>query len=93
VLFTIVSLPASVLGNEAALRFGHHRAITVVMLVSAAIALAIGLSTETSPLLLLALVLIYAAEISEQNEICRTAYVVSCQVWAPHVRYGVALGG
>jgi MFS family permease len=59
VLFTIVSLPASVLGNEAALRFGRHRAITVVMLVSAAVALAIGLSADMSPVLLLALVLIY----------------------------------
>jgi MFS family permease len=59
VLFTIVSLPASVLGNEAALRFGRHRAITVVMFVSAAVALTIGLCADTSPLLLLALVLLY----------------------------------
>jgi MFS family permease len=63
VLFTIVSLPASVLGNEAALRFGRHRAITVVMLVSAAVALAIGLSADASPLLLLALVLVYGVTI------------------------------
>jgi MFS family permease len=63
VLFTIVSLPASVLGNEAALRFGRHRAIAVVMLVSAAVALAIGLSADTSPLLLLALVLVYGVTV------------------------------
>jgi predicted MFS family arabinose efflux permease len=59
VLFTIVSLPASVLGNEAALRYGRHRAIAAVMLASAAVALAIGFYADTSPLLLLALVLVY----------------------------------
>src|SRR5262247_2393625 len=63
VLFTIVSLPASVLGNEAALRYGRHRAITVVMFGSAAVALAIGLSAGASPLLLLALVLIYGVTV------------------------------
>jgi len=58
-IFTLLSLPASVLGNEAALRYGRHRAITVVMVVSGALALAIGLSAEASPVLLLALVLVY----------------------------------
>jgi MFS family permease len=35
VIVTLLSLPASVLGNEAALRFGRHRAITAVMVASA----------------------------------------------------------
>ena len=35
VLVTLLSLPASVLGNEAALRYGRHRAITIVMIASA----------------------------------------------------------
>ena len=56
VIVTLLSLPASVLGNEAALRFGRHRAITAVMVASAAIALAIGLNAGSSPLLLLPLV-------------------------------------
>src|SRR5262245_31420225 len=59
VIVTLLSLPASVLGNEAALRFGRHRAITAVMVASAAVALAIGFNVGSSPLLLLALVLIY----------------------------------
>jgi predicted MFS family arabinose efflux permease len=63
VLFTIVSLPASILGNEAALRYGRHRAITAVMFVSAAVALAIGLSAAASPLLLLVLVLAYGVTV------------------------------
>jgi predicted MFS family arabinose efflux permease len=63
VIVTLLSLPASVLGNEAALRYGRHRAITTVMLASAAVALAIGLNAGASPLLLLPLVLIYGLTI------------------------------
>lgn len=55
----LLSLPASVLGNEAALRFGRHRALTVIMVASAAVAMAIGLSIGASPLWLLALVVAY----------------------------------
>jgi predicted MFS family arabinose efflux permease len=59
VVVTLLSLPASVLGNEAALRYGRHRAITFVMIASGMVALTIGLSVEASPLLLLSLVLVY----------------------------------
>ena len=59
VLVTILSLPASVLGNKASIRFGRHRAITAIMLASAAVALCIGLSAGLSPLVLLPLVLLY----------------------------------
>jgi len=63
VLATLLSLPASILGNEAALRFGRHRAITVVMFASGAVALAIGFFAGASPPLLLLLVLLYAVTI------------------------------
>ena len=59
VLITLLSLPASVLGNEAALRFGRHRAITIIMFVSAATAVAIGLSATMPPIILLLLLLAY----------------------------------
>lgn len=59
VLVTVLSLPASVLGNEASIRFGRLRAITVIMFASAAVAIAIGCSATLSPVLLLALVLLY----------------------------------
>jgi len=59
VIFTILSLPASVLGNEAALRFGRHRAVTAIMFASAAVALAIGISASAPPLMVLLLVLTY----------------------------------
>ena len=67
VIVTLLSLPASVLGNEAALRYGRHRAITAVMIASAAVALAIGLSVGASALLLLALVLIYGLTVSADS--------------------------
>jgi len=59
VIVTVSSLPASILGNEAALRFGRHRAVSLIMLVSALVALAIGASTSLSPVIVLALVLAY----------------------------------
>ena len=60
VAVTVLSLPASILGNEAALRYGRHRAISVVMLCSALVAAAIGLSAGVSPWLSLFLLLCYA---------------------------------
>ena len=59
VIVTLLSLPASVLGNEAALRYGRHLAITSIMIASAAVALAIGWNANASPLVLLPLVLLY----------------------------------
>jgi hypothetical protein len=60
VIFSLIAMPASILGNEAALRFGRHRALTALMVVSAAVALAIGFSVAISPLFLLMLLLLYA---------------------------------
>jgi predicted MFS family arabinose efflux permease len=60
VIFSLLAMPASILGNEAALRFGRHRALTILMVASAAVALTIGFSVGASPLLLLVLLLIYA---------------------------------
>jgi MFS family permease len=67
VIVTLLSLPASVLGNEAALRYGRHRAITAVMIASAAVALAIGFSVGAPPLLLLPIVLIYGLTVSADS--------------------------
>jgi predicted MFS family arabinose efflux permease len=53
-------MPASILGNELALKFGRHRAITAVMLGSAFVALLIGFFADKSPWLLLPLLLAYA---------------------------------
>jgi cyanate permease len=63
VIVTLLSLPASISGNEAALRFGRHRAIVAVMLASAAVAVVTGLFATMSPPFLLALVLIYGVTV------------------------------
>lgn len=54
--FAVISMPASILGNEAGLKFGRHRAITIAMIASACVALVIGLNA-TAPAWLLALLL------------------------------------
>ena len=59
VIVTLLSLPASILGNEAALRYGRHRAITIVIVLSAVVALVICFNTRASPLFLLPLVFLY----------------------------------
>lgn len=60
VIVMLLAVPASILGNEAALRFGRHRAISLVMIASAAVAIATGLSAAASPWLLVGLIVIYA---------------------------------
>ncbi len=60
VTFSLLAMPASILGNEFALRIGRHRAITAVMVASAAVALLIGISADKSPWFLLPLIMIYA---------------------------------
>lgn len=60
VLFSVMAMPASILGNEFALRIGRHRAITAVMFSSAAIAMLIGIFADKSPWFLLPLIMIYA---------------------------------
>jgi predicted MFS family arabinose efflux permease len=59
-IFTLIAMPASMLGNELALKIGRHRAATTVMLLSAIVGLAIGLSAGLSPWLSLMLMLVYA---------------------------------
>ena len=63
VVVTLLSLPASVLGNEAALRYGRHRALTVIMIASAFVASVIGMSIGMSPIALLVLLLIYGCTV------------------------------
>jgi predicted MFS family arabinose efflux permease len=60
VVFSLLAMPASILGNEFALKFGRHRAITAVMFSSAVVALLIGAFADQSPWFLLPLVLVYA---------------------------------
>ncbi|MBX9592174.1 MAG: MFS transporter [Hyphomonadaceae bacterium] len=64
VITALLAMPSSVLGNEAAIRFGRRRVIAAVMIVSGAVAVAIGIAsgaaTSAVPGVLLALLLVYA---------------------------------
>ena len=59
-VFSILAMPASILGNELALKLGRHRAISSVMFTSARVALLIGALSDQSPWVLLPLLLVYA---------------------------------
>ncbi|MBL8569887.1 MAG: MFS transporter [Phreatobacter sp.] len=63
VLFSLLSMPSSILGNEAALRFGRHRAISWVQGASGLIGLAIGFAAGAPPWMLFVLILLYAITI------------------------------
>ncbi len=64
VLVTVLAMPASIFGNEAAIRFGRHRALTAVMLASAAMLVALSASTALAPALLLGLIVVHAVTIN-----------------------------
>lgn len=55
----ILSLPASVLGNELSKRIGRHKAITILMWTSALFACGIGFSAELPFLLVAVLIVLY----------------------------------
>ncbi len=63
VIVAVVAMPASIIGNEAAIRFGRHRAIICCMGIAGVVATSIGCLTDASPAVLLALMLVYALAI------------------------------
>ncbi len=67
VVVTLLALPASVLGNEAALRYGRHRALTAIMIASGLVAFAIGMCTQMPPIVLLMLILIYGCTVTADS--------------------------
>lgn len=63
VVVTVLAMPASMAGNEVAIRLGRHRAITGVMVCAGTIGAMIGLAAGGSPALLLVLVVAYSLAI------------------------------
>ena len=59
----VLAMPASIIGNEAAIRFGRQRVIVSFMCIAGAIALAMGFSTSASPVIILALLFAYSIAI------------------------------
>jgi predicted MFS family arabinose efflux permease len=63
VILAVLAMPASIVGNEAAIRFGRPRAIAAFMYLAGILALLMGILIEVSPALLLSLLLVYAIAI------------------------------
>ena len=62
-LLSLLGLPASVLGNEVARRFGRHRTISIVMLTSAVVACVLGFSAHWPFWVVVGLAFIYAVTV------------------------------
>ena len=62
-VFSILAMPASILGNELALKLGRHRAISSVMFASALVAILIAALSDQSPWVLLPLLFVYAVTV------------------------------
>jgi MFS family permease len=67
VIIAVLAMPASVLGNEAAIRYGRHKILIAVMTASAAVALGIGLLTAAAPWVLLLLLLLYGFTVTADS--------------------------
>jgi hypothetical protein len=63
VIAAVIAMPSSVIGNEAAIRFGRQRAIVTVMCVAGLLAALLGFLVSASPALLLGLLLFYSVAI------------------------------
>ncbi len=66
-LVTLLGLPASVLGNEASVRFGRRRVVTAVMLVSAVTACLVAAAPLGSFVLAVGLCLLYGVTVSADS--------------------------
>ena len=75
-LVNLLGLPASVLGNELSRRIGRHRAITIIMLSSAALACILGFSADAPFWVVISLVMLYGVTITGESSSV-TAGVVS----------------
>ncbi|MDX2204775.1 MAG: MFS transporter [Hyphomicrobiaceae bacterium] len=99
VLVSVMAFPASILGNELALKFGRHRAISTVMTMSCLTALSLGLFAGGSPWILLALLMVYSFTVPADSGALTsgmTASAVPGQVGATmalHSTVGFGLSG
>jgi MFS family permease len=64
VIAAVLAMPSSIIGNEAAIRFGRHRAIVLFMCLAGIVAVLIGATAATAaPVLLMALLFLYSIAI------------------------------
>jgi len=78
-IVAVVAMPSSVIGNEAALRFGRHRAIVCFMGIAGLVAILIGASTTAAPAIVLTLLLIYSVAIPADSGALTSGMTLSAQ--------------
>ncbi len=66
-LVIMLGLPSSVLGNEAAQRFGRRRVVTLIMGASALVALGIGFSAPLPFVLVVMLIVVYGVTVTADS--------------------------
>jgi MFS family permease len=59
VIVTFVAVPGSIIGNEAAIRYGRRRAIVCIMVVAGTIATSLAFTVDARPDILLMLLILY----------------------------------
>ena len=75
----VLAMPSSVIGNEAALRFGRHRAIVAFMCISGIIATLIGFAGTAAPIILLTLLFAYSIAIPADSGALTSGMTLSAQ--------------
>jgi MFS family permease len=79
VVAALLAMPSSIVGNEAAIRFGRHRTIVLIMCVAGMLAALIGAATSAAPALLLVLVLIYSIAIPADSGALTSGMTLSAE--------------
>ncbi len=76
-IIILFGMPASIIGNELAERFGRHRVITCVMLVSAAISAVLGFAAAWPFWLVVALAMTYGVAITTDSGAITTGVIMA----------------
>ena len=80
VIAAVLAMPSSIIGNEAAIRFGRHRAIVLFMSIAGIVAVLIGAAVATAaPVVLLALLFVYAIAIPADSGALTSGMTLSAQ--------------
>jgi MFS family permease len=98
-LILLLGMPASVLGNELALRFGRRRTAMVIMSASAAISVVLGFAAELPPWALVLLLVPYGFLLMGESSVLTAGAVAHAQpgrrgaTMAVHSLLGFGVGG
>jgi predicted MFS family arabinose efflux permease len=80
VIAAVLAMPSSIIGNEAAIRFGRHRAIVLFMCIAGIVAILIGATAGTAaPAALLTLLFVYSIAIPADSGALTSGMTLSAQ--------------